>query len=160
MTPLHVSYSCLTPFARLLLAYLSMFILQSNREQSTMLMASVPLTKIQKMMQAESLLGAISIAGQEINSETLLESWCEARDELVRASFIQFDGLVYTIHSQVRHFALVRLPLEEQPRVHRLIAAYYRSLPQPCVEELLAAFEHLEAAAKTPRFGRRCSDCS
>ena len=45
----------------------------------------------------------------------------------------------------MRHFALVHLSLEEQHRIHRLIAAYY-SNSRPRVEELVAAFDHLETA--------------
>ncbi len=39
----------------------------------------------------------------------LARNWRAARDELVHSSFIQFDGRVYTIHTQVRHFALTHL---------------------------------------------------
>ena len=44
---------------------------------------------------------------------------------------------------------LACLPLEERRRIHRLIAAYYHNLSQPCAEEIFAAFEHLEAAGET-----------
>jgi len=138
---LEISYRRLTHLACLLLAYLSAFKLPFNREQIMMLVNSVPFAAVQE---------AISVFGeQEAIPEALLKDWRAGRDELVQASFIQFDGHVYTIHSQVRHFALARLPLEEQRRVHRLIAAHYRSLPQPHAEEIFAAFEHLEAAGET-----------
>ena len=91
----------------------------------------------------------IDVVGkQKVVSGTLLEDWRAGRDELVQASFIQFDGHVYSIHSQIRQFALTRLPLEERRRIHRLIAAYYRNLTQPRAEEIYAAFEHLEAAGE------------
>ena len=61
---------------------------------------------------------------------------------------MQFDGRVYTIHPQVRHFAISHLPLEERRRVHRLVATYYSTLPQPSPEEWLVAVEHLESAGE------------
>jgi hypothetical protein len=147
---LEISYHRLTPLARLLLAYLSAFKLPFNREQIMMLVTSVPVAAMQETMQAILLQEAISVPErQEAISETLLQDWRAGRDELVQASFIQFDGRAYTIHSQVRHFALIQLPLEERRRIHRLIAAYYHNLSQPCAEEMFAAFEHLEAAGET-----------
>jgi hypothetical protein len=147
---LEISYHRLTPLARLLLAYLSAFKLPFNREQIMMLITSVPVAAMQETMQAILLQEAISVPErQEAISETLLQDWRAGRDELVQASFIQFDGHAYTIHSQVRHFALIQLPIEEQRRIHRLIAAYYHNLSQPCAEEMFAAFEHLEAAGET-----------
>ncbi len=138
---LEIAYRRLTHLARLLLAYLAAFKLPFNHEQIMMLVTSVPLAAVQE---------AVSVLGeQEVVSGTLLEDWRAGRDELVQASFIQFDGHLYTIHSQVRHFALARLPLEEQRRVHRLIAAHYRNLSQPRAEEMFAAFGHLEAAGET-----------
>lgn len=146
---LEISYYHLTPLARLLLAYLSAFKLPFNREQIMMLINSVPLTEVQEAVQMVPWQDAVGIPGkQEVAHETLLEDWRAGRDELVQASFIQFDGHVYVIHSQVRHFALARLPLEERRRVHRLIAAYYRNLSRPRAEEIFAAFEHLEAAGE------------
>ncbi|HWS83791.1 MAG TPA: CHAT domain-containing protein, partial [Ktedonobacteraceae bacterium] len=144
---LEISYHRLTPLARLLLAYLSAFKLPFNREQIMMLVTSVPVAAMQETMQALPLQETVSIP--ESSPETLLQDWRAGRDELVQASFIQFDGHAYTIHSQVRHFALIQLPLEERRRIHRLIAAYYRSLSQPRAEEMFAAFEHLEAAGET-----------
>src|SRR5262249_41161213 len=135
----------LTPLARLLLAYLSAFKLPFNREQIRLLINSVPSTVVQMMLGQEE----IDVAGKQKDvPETLLEDWRAGRDELVQASFIQFDGHVYSIHLQIRHFALTRLPLEERRRIHRLIAAYYRDLSHPRVEEIFAAFEHLEAAGE------------
>lgn len=147
---LEISYRHLTPLARLLLAYLSAFKLPFNREQIMMLINSVPLTAVQEAVQTMPWQEAIGTPGkQEVIHGTLLEDWRAGRDELVQASFIQFDGHVYAIHSQVRYFALARLPLEERRRIHRLIAAYYRNLSHPRAEEIFAAFEHLEAAGET-----------
>jgi hypothetical protein len=132
------------------LAYLSAFKLPFNREQIMMLINSVPFAAVQEAVQVIPLQKATGLPGKPAAVPgTLLEDWRAGRDELVQASFIQFDGHVYAIHSQVRHFALVRLPLEERRRVHRLIAAYYRSMSQPRAEEIFAAFEHLEAAGET-----------
>ena len=142
---LEIAYHRLTPLACLLLAYLSAFKLPFNREQIRLLIDSVPPTVVQMMLGQEE----IDVVGkQKVVSGTLLEDWRAGRDELVQASFIQFDGHVYSIHSQIRHFALTRLPLEERRRIHRLIAAYYRNLTQPRAEEIYAAFEHLEAAGE------------
>ena len=142
---LEISYRRLTPLARQLLAYLSAFKLPFNREQIMMLVNSMSVVSKQDILLQEMM--NIS-ERQEAISETLLQNWRAGRGELIQASFIQFDGHVYTIHSQVRHFALTQLPLEERRRIHRLIARYYHSLSQPRVEEMFAAFEHLEAAGE------------
>ncbi len=132
---LNVSFQRLTPSARLLLSYLAAFKLPFTREQIQMLVTS----------------GARS-GGQEpsmLAEAAMLERhWRAARDELVQASFMQFDGEVYSIHAQVRHFALMHLPLEERRRVHRVVAAYYATLPQSTIEEWMAAFELLEKAGE------------
>ena len=78
----------------------------------------------------------------------LIQHWRAARDELVQASFVTFDGQFYLIHSQIRHFALSRLPQTERRRVHRIVGAYYYNLPQPGPEEWIEAFEHLIAAGE------------
>ncbi|MBE3557684.1 MAG: tetratricopeptide repeat protein [Ktedonobacteraceae bacterium] len=135
---LEVSYRRLTPQARLLLAYLAAFKLPFSREQIVLLLDS------EKRSEQRP-------ACQECAQETLqllIENWRAARDELVQASFMQFDGRVYTIHPQVRHFALSHLPREARCRVHRVAAAYYYGLPQPGPEEWFAAFEHLESAGE------------
>lgn len=142
---LEISYRRLTPLACQLLAYLSAFKLPFNREQIMMLVNLMPVVSKQDILLQEMM--NIS-ERQEAISETLLQNWRAGRGELIQASFIQFDGHVYTIHSQVRHFALTQLPLEERRRIHRLIARYYHSLSQPRVEEMFAAFEHLEAAGE------------
>jgi len=155
---LEVAYRRLSASARLLLAYLSAFNLPFSREQIMMLMApetlalaggSICLVRDQELHSSS--LGEQKVPRPEdvVIPGELLEKWPAARDELVQASFIHFDGRVYTIHPQIRHFALSHLPLEERRRVHRLIAAYYYGLPQPSAEEWFAAFEHLESAGET-----------
>ncbi|QBD82187.1 tetratricopeptide repeat protein [Ktedonosporobacter rubrisoli] len=151
---LEVSYQRLTPYARLLLAYLSAFRLPFSREQIMLLVAPEKLTSTgeplrlvrQEILQVQALDGRSS--REEISPLELAENWRAARDELVQASFIQFDGRVYTIHPQIRHFAFAHLPVEERGRVHRVVAAYYYDLPQPGPEEWFAAFEHLESAGE------------
>jgi hypothetical protein len=146
---LEISYRRLTPLARQLLAYLSAFKLPFNREQIMMLVNSMPNVSRLEGMQAVPLQEIIKFPEKQyFISESLLQNWRAGRDELIQASFIQFDGYTYTIHSQVCHFALTQLPLEERRRIHRLLARYYHSLSQPRVEEMFAAFEHLEAAGE------------
>ena len=146
---LEVSYRRLEPAARLLLSYLSAFKLPFNREQIVMLLAPGTLAAVNEGSQVPVSQDALTTMGGENTIPlSLAQSWRAARDELVQASFIQFDGRVYTIHPQVRHFALSHLPLAERRRVHRIVAAYYYNLPQPCPEEWLTAFEHLESAAE------------
>ncbi|HTK08009.1 MAG TPA: tetratricopeptide repeat protein [Ktedonobacteraceae bacterium] len=134
---LNVSYSRLTPLARLLLSYLSAFQLPFRREQIMLMVAS---EKLQAAKESQD--------GEKVSSAELLANWSAARDELVKASFIFFDGNVYTIHAQIRHFALSHLPLAERRRVHRVVADYYCQLPQPSPEEWFAAFAHLENAGE------------
>src|SRR5579883_2940947 len=149
---LEVSYRRLTPSARLLLSYLAAFKLPFSREQIIMLVAPETLaTANQPVRLAPEQDTLPAHAGQEaavaIPAE-LVENWRAARDELVQASFIQFDGRVYTIHPQVRYFAMAHLPMQERRRVHRVVAAYYCSLPQPGPDEWFVAFEHLESAGE------------
>jgi hypothetical protein len=105
---LEIAHQRLTPLACSLLAYLAAFCFPFSREHIMMLFA--PETR------------------QHLVTTELAEHWRAARDELVQASFIQFDGRAYTIHSQVRHFALAHLPDEERQRVHRMVAGYYCDL--------------------------------
>ena len=149
---LEVSYRHLSPYARLLLAYLAAFMLPFSKEQIVMLVQSQPFTSS----------GEVIRLGREETQETqetqdqaihvspaaLITHWSEARDELVQASFIQFDGRVYNIHPQIRHFALSHLPRQERQRIHRVVAAYYYNLLQPSFEEWMAAIEHLENAGE------------
>src|SRR5258708_32925397 len=80
--------------------------------------------------------GKEAIQGVEIDIPTeLARNWRAARDELVDASFIQFDGRVYTIHAHVRHFALSHLPQDQRSRVHRVTATYDSSLTRPGPDE-------------------------
>ncbi len=148
---LDVSYRRISLVARLLLAYLSAFKLPFSREQIIMLVAPETSAStgeaVRLIRQQDVYQGSIATA-EEISPSELAVNWRGARDELVRASFMQFDGRVYTIHPQVRHFAISHLPLEERRRVHRLVATYYATLSQPSSEEWLAAVEHLESAGE------------
>jgi tetratricopeptide (TPR) repeat protein len=134
---LDVSYSRLSEPARLLLSYLAAFRLPFSREQIALLVSPDTLCAVHKVE-----------AGSDSSLMILAQNWSAARDELVQASFLQFDGRLYSIHLQTRHFALAHLPFEERRRVHRVVAAYYYTLPQPTAEEWFVAFEHLEAAGE------------
>ncbi len=130
---LDVAYRRLTPLTRLLLSYLAAFRLPFSREQIIMVVA--PENQ------------AFGSPQDDVTRE-LSHNWSAARDELVQASFLQFDGRVYTIHPQIRNFAHLYLPVEERRRVHRVVASYYRSQPQPSPEEWFAAYDHLEGAGE------------
>ncbi|GAC1697736.1 MAG: hypothetical protein PVS3B3_23370 [Ktedonobacteraceae bacterium] len=148
---LDVSYRRLSLIARLLLAYLSAFKLPFSREQIIMLVApetSASTEEAVRLIRQQDVYQGSTATAEEIFPSELAVNWRVARDELVQASFMQFDGRVYTIHPQVRHFAISHLPLEERRRVHRLVAIYYSTLPQPSPEEWLAAVEHLENAGE------------
>ncbi len=162
---LDVAYRRLTPLARLLLSYLAAFRLPFSREQIVMLVAptasnvsAASAASVSTAHEGENVESAPS--GTDVQRQAsarqastvapteLAQHWRDARDELVQASFMQFDGRVYVIHAQVRNFALSYLPLDERRRVHRIVAAYYHSQPQPSAEEWLVAYEHLEAAGE------------
>ncbi len=128
---LDVAYRRLTSLACLLLSYLAAFRLPFSREQIIMLVTP------------ENQATADDAVARE-----LAQNWQAARDELVQASFMQFDGRVYTIHPQIRNFALLYLPIQERRRVHRVVANYYRRQPQPSPEEWFVAYGHLEAAGE------------
>ncbi len=148
---LEIAYRRVSPQARLLLAYLSVFKLPFSREQIQVLAAPEALamahTPVRLAHEYERQNGHEQKIDEVIPAD-LAEQWREARDELVRASFVQFDGRVYTIHPQVRNFAFSHLPLAERCRVHRAVAMYYASLPQPAPEEWFVAFDHLECAGE------------
>jgi tetratricopeptide (TPR) repeat protein len=154
---LDIAYRRLSSPAQLLLPYLAAFKLPFSHQQIVMLVApeSPASARALGRMEHEHYLQGNSqeavdagqTAASAIPSE-LERSWRGARDELVQTSFLQFDGRVYTIHAQVRHFALSHLSQEERRRVHRVVATYYSSLPQPSPEEWFAAFEHLEDASE------------
>lgn len=154
---LEVAYLRLQPSARLLLSYLSAFKLPFSHEQIVMLVEPKTPAALRATvrLEREHLLDDVRTDGQEllrqagtVVPEELAKHWRAARDELVQGSFIQFDGRVYTIHPQVRHFALSYLSEEERRDVHRVMAAYYSSLPQPSPDEWFAAFEHLSGAGE------------
>ncbi|WP_069805861.1 tetratricopeptide repeat protein [Thermogemmatispora onikobensis] len=156
---LEVAYLRLSPAARLLLSYLSAFRLPFSANQITMLVAPhrsdrptcdpapapPALLAAQWLGEQGRTAGEPCGAGAVIPAE-LAANWRAARDELVHASFMSFDGRTYSIHPQVRNFALSYLPAEERRRVHRVVAAYYLGLPHPSPEEWFAAFEHLVGA--------------
>nr|MBA2392961.1 tetratricopeptide repeat protein [Ktedonobacteraceae bacterium] len=144
---LEIAYRRISPLARLLLAYLSVFKLPFSREQILVLVAPETLALANTPVRLAYTHAPVQDM-DEIVPEELVEQWREARDELVQASFVQFDGRLYTIHPQVRNFAFRHLPIEERHRVHRTIATYYGSLPQPSPEEWFAAFGHLEYAGE------------
>lgn len=149
---LEVSFRRLSPYARLLMAYLAAFVLPFSKEQIVMLVKSHPFTSSDEVIRLgrdETQENSHSPDQMiEVAPVALMTHWSEARDELVQASFIQFDGRVYTIHPQIRFFALSHLPRDERQRIHRVVAAYYYNLPQPSFEEWMAAIEHLESAGE------------
>jgi tetratricopeptide (TPR) repeat protein len=154
---LDIAYRHIQSQARLLLAYLSVMKLPFSHEQIAVLVAPemlanmhTPLRLVREQEQQNGHQHAheLELVTEEVVPLDLVEHWREARDELVQASFMQFDGRVYSIHSQVRHFAFSHLPLEERQRLHRVVATYYSSLPQPAPEEWFVAFDHLESAGE------------
>src|SRR5579875_1423933 len=162
---LDVAYHLLSQPAQLLLPYLSTFKLPFTTEQILLLIEprktdalravkrmdgptpgrdqSGPPTPPQSPVEAEEVESALAVPVE------LQKNWSAARDELVQASFMQFDGRVYRIHTQVRKYAHSLLPVDEHHRVHRAAATYYSSRPHPTAEEWFAAFEHLIEAGET-----------
>lgn len=149
---LDIAYRRLPLVAQQLLPYLSAFKLPFSREQIIMLVAP----ETPHLARITGYLGngtGTALAQLPVNTQSgvpveLQRDWRAARDALVQAAFIQFDGRVYTIHSQVRHYALAHLAPEERQRAHRVVASYYSSQPQPSPYEWFAAFEHLEDAGE------------
>lgn len=154
---LDIAYRRLPLVAQQLLPYLSAFKLPFSREQIIMLVApeTPHIARITGYLgeaggahtAVQEAPGAQPVSPLGVPAE-LQRDWRAARDELVQAAFIQFDGRVYTIHSQVRHYALAHLSPEERQRAQRVVASYYSSLPQPSPYEWFAAFEHLEDAGE------------
>lgn len=155
---LDVAYRLLSEPARLLLPYLAIFKLPFSHEQIVMLvepkLSATARTTARwesepslKSMRSEEIQEVLRSAGSILPPE-LQKNWRNARDELVQASFVQFDGRLYNIHAQVRHFAHSLLPVEEHRRIHRIAAAYYSGLAHPSAEQWFAAFEHLEEAGE------------
>lgn len=159
---LEIAYRRLSPAAQQLLPYLSAFKLPFSHQQIVTLFTPGTQQKLRAVRRLElepNLVGTRSLASGTLDAEVmqvsvvdipeaLARNWRTARDELVHSSFLQFDGRVYTIHTQVRHFALTHLEREERAKVHRAVAAYYSSQPQPSADEWFAAFEHLEDAGE------------
>ncbi len=155
---LDVAYRLLTEPARLLLPYLAAFKLPFSHEQIVMLVepktsatsrmaARLESEHFLKRIRSEEEQELLRFAGSILPPE-LKKHWRNARDELVQASFVQFDGRLYHIHAQVRHFAHSLLPTEEHRRIHCVAAAYYIGLAHPNPEQWFAAFEHLEDAGE------------
>lgn len=141
---LEVAYRRLSPRARLLLSYLAAFKLPFSHEQIIMLVAPETMASNDSARPEH----ATAVNG-DIVPEDLKRHWREARDELVQSSFLDFDGRVYTIHPQVRNFALSYLPQDERRRVHRIVAHHYLSHPQPSPAEWFVAYDHLMSAGET-----------
>lgn len=145
---LDIAYRRLSPVAQQLLPYLSAFKLPFSREQIIMLVApeTPHLARITGYLGSDAKM--VPVNTESGVPPELQQDWRSARDVLVQAAFIQFDGRVYTIHSQVRHYALAHLAPDERQRAHRVVAGYYSSQPQPSPYEWFAAFEHLEDAGE------------
>lgn len=151
---LDIAYRRLPSVAQQLLPYLSAFKLPFSREQIIMLVAPETPHIARITGYLESAGANVALKSLPTNAQSgvpveLQQNWRVARDALVQAAFIQFDGRVYTIHSSVRHYALAHLSLEERQRAQRVVASYYSSLPQPSAYEWFAAFEHLEDAGES-----------
>jgi tetratricopeptide (TPR) repeat protein len=152
-----VAYKLLNEPARLLLPYLATFKLPFSHQQIAMLVEpqTAATHRTAMRMDSEHEQGDMHTGAQEGPVEEtstippdLQKNWRSARDELVDASFVRFDGRLYNIHIQIRKFAHTLLPEEERRRVHRIAAAYYGGLPHPTPEEWLVAFEHMEEAGE------------
>ena len=139
---LSVAYYRLTPPARLLLSCLAAFRLPFDHEQINMLLTSETFSLAYEAGHGTQPLD------NNMTPTAYMQHWRSIRDELVQTSFIQFDGSVYSIHSQIRRFAFSCLPLAERSRIHRMIAAYYVHRSQGSVDDWIEAFEHLEAAGE------------
>jgi hypothetical protein len=122
---LDISYSRLSAPARLLLACLAAFDLPFTREKILLLVSSDGVENNEHMVQLRAFPGGLQEREvEEVSFTALAQNWRSARDELVQASFMQFDGSYYSIHAQVRRFALSLLPSDECCRIHRIAAAY------------------------------------
>jgi hypothetical protein len=149
LATLESSYRLLSSSARLLLSYLSVFNVPFSREQILLLVSSDALEGNEHVVRLRAFPEGLQEEEiEEVSFTVLTQSWISARDELVRASFMQFDGRLYSIHLQVRLFARSLLPIDERRHIHSVIAAYYTQLDQPDKNERFAAFEHLELAGE------------
>jgi tetratricopeptide (TPR) repeat protein len=154
---LDVVFRRLSEPARLLLPYLAVFKLPFSHAQIAMLVEpGLPAAEraVERLEPAHAHEEHASAAPEGVHPTgasipaQLLTHWSSARDELVQASFVQFDGRMYGIHAQVRKFALSHLPEDEHRRVLRVAAAYYSSLAHPSPEQWFAAFENLLEAGE------------
>jgi hypothetical protein len=122
LAALKISYSHLSSSARLLLSYLAVFTIPFTRDHILLLISSDTVECNEHVVHLRTFPeGLQDNKVEEISFSALAESWRSARDELVRASFMQFDGRSYSIHSQVRHVALSLLPTDERQRVQLII---------------------------------------
>ena len=132
LAALEISYRRLSSSARLLLSYLAVFNVPFSREQILLLVAHDTVKSDGYVVHLRDVPdGLQECKVEEISFATLAESWRSARDELVQASFMQFDGRCYSIHAQVRCFALSLLPTDERQRIQHVIAAQDAALDQP-----------------------------
>jgi hypothetical protein len=121
---LEISYRRLSSSARLLLAYLAAFNLPFSREQILLLVSADGVGSNERVVHLRAFPdGLRGKEVEEISFTALTQNWRSARDELVWASLMQFDGCCYSIHAQVRRFALSLLPAEERSRIRSIAAA-------------------------------------
>jgi hypothetical protein len=133
-----ISYRRLSLSARLLLAYLSAFSMPFTRKNILWLFPANAMDSYEHVVHLRTFPDSLQDkAVEEINFAALAQNWRSARDELVRSSFMQFDGRYYSIHSQVQHFAFSLLPIDERRRIQDIIAANDASLDQPSNSECL-----------------------
>jgi len=119
----YLSYSQLSASARLLLAYLAAFNRPFSREQILLLVSSDRGEDNKRIVHLKAFPnGSRGEVVEEISFTALTQDWRVARDELVQASLMQFDGCCYSIHAQVQRFALSLLPSEERSRIQRITA--------------------------------------
>jgi hypothetical protein len=124
LATLEMPYRLLSISARLLLSYLAVFNKPFSREQILLLFSADAVKSNGQVVHLRAFPDSLPEKEiEEISLTTLAQSWRSARDELVQASFIQFDGRLYSIHLQVRHYALSFLSTEECCRIDGIIAA-------------------------------------
>jgi hypothetical protein len=141
LATLEISYSHLSSSARLLLSYLAVFTNPFTRDSILLLISSDTVECNERVVHLRTFPDSLQDNNVEGSSKAALaENWRSARDELVRASFMQFDGHFYSIHSQVRHVALSLLPADERQRI------------QCIIEERVAASPHDSPGGKAAHF--------
>jgi hypothetical protein len=134
---LDIAYHHLPPEAQQLLPYLSAFKLPFSQKEIVMLIdpeASYIARLTPYLTDKDAIETQRAENVQSYVPVELQQNWRRARDTLVQMAFIQFDGHFYTIHSAVRHYALVHLSSEQRQHIvsiHRMVASYCSSQPQP-----------------------------